>query len=102
MSKDIITIENAFNLLSEGLTSQQKYKVGSFKDFLQNVWCYSFDHPEYFKAWHVGVLADDIEDVYDANKYLQRIDNRNRMLVKWTKFGKIIKQGDERKKDGTR
>ena len=66
MSKDIITIENAFNLLSEGLTSQQKYKVGSFKDFLQNVWCYSFDHPEYFKAWHVGVLADDIEECLET------------------------------------
>ena len=62
MSKDIITIENAFNLLSEGLTSQQKYKVGSFKDFLQNVWSLSFEHPEYFRAWHVGVLADDIEE----------------------------------------
>ena len=51
---------------------------------------------------NIEYINDDIEDAYDANQYLQRINNRNRMLVKWTKFGKIIKQGDERKKDGTR
>ena len=62
MSKDVVTIDSAFELLSEGLVSQQKYKVGSFKDFLLNVWCHSFDHPEYFQAWHVSVLADDIEE----------------------------------------
>ena len=51
---------------------------------------------------NIEYINDDIEDAYDANQYLQRINNRNRMLVKWTKFGVIIKQGDERKKDGTR
>ena len=62
MASEITTVENAFNLLSEGLQNQKKYKVGSFKDFLRNIWCQSFDHPEYFQAWHVGVLADDIEE----------------------------------------
>jgi len=60
--QDVITIESAFDVLSEGLMKQEKYKVGSFRDFLQNTWCLSYDHPEYFKAWHVGVLADDIEE----------------------------------------
>jgi len=55
--QDVITIENAFSVLSEGLTGQQKYRVGSFREFIQNVWCYSYDHPEYFQAWHVGVLT---------------------------------------------
>jgi len=36
--------------------------VGGFKEFLQSIWCQSFDHPEYFQAWHVGVVADDIEE----------------------------------------
>ena len=53
-------------MLSDGLVGQQKYKVGSFRDFVQNVWCHSFDHPEYFKAWHVGVLADDIQECVET------------------------------------
>lgn len=66
MASDVITIKNAFNLLSEGLKKQEKYKVGSFKNFLQNIWCYSFDNPEYFQAWHVEVLADDIEECVET------------------------------------
>ena len=65
-NNDVISVEKAFNLLSDGLIAQKKYKVGSFKDFLQNIWCYSFDHPEYFQAWHVGVLADDIEECLET------------------------------------
>ena len=34
-------------------------------------------------------INEDLEDVYDAAQYLRKIDNRNRMLVKWTKLGKI-------------
>ena len=41
MPKDIISVENAFDMLSSGLLQQQKYNVGSFRDFLQNIWCYS-------------------------------------------------------------
>tara|TARA_R100000963_G_scaffold35038_1_gene31246 strand:+ start:1558 stop:3225 length:1668 start_codon:yes stop_codon:yes gene_type:complete len=66
VASDVITIKNAFNLLSEGLKKQEKYKVGSFKNFLQNIWCYSFDNPEYFQAWHVEVLADDIEECVET------------------------------------
>ena len=62
IQQDVITIENAFDVLSEGLIKQKKYKIGSFRDFIQNTWCLSYDHPEYFQAWHVGVLADDIEE----------------------------------------
>ena len=68
MADDVISIDKAFNLLSEGLVSQEKYQVGSFKDFLRNVWSQSFDHPEYFQAWHVGVLADDIQECVETGK----------------------------------
>lgn len=44
---------------------------------------------------NIEYINDDIEDAYDAYQYIQRIDNRNRMLVKWTKFGEVIKKGDE-------
>ena len=66
--KDVVTIEEAFNVLSSGLIKQQKQKVGSFKEFVQNIWCYSYDHPEYFQAWHVGVVAEDIEECVNTGQ----------------------------------
>ena len=44
---------------------------------------------------NIEYINDDIEDAYDANQYIQRINNRNRMLFKWTKFGEVIKKGDD-------
>ena len=57
-----ITYDNALARLADGLLSDKKYKVGSFKEFLVNIWSQSYDNPEYFKAWHVQVVADDIEE----------------------------------------
>ena len=66
MPKDIVSVEGAFDLLSKGLMDQKKYDVGSFKNFVQNIWCLSYDNPEYFKAWHVGLLADDIQECVET------------------------------------
>ena len=43
----------------------------------------------------IKYINENIEDVYDAAKWLEKLDNRNRMLVKWTKFGEVIKRGDK-------
>ena len=59
---EITTYKDAISRLASGLIEQKKYHVGSFYEFLRDVWSQSFDNPEYFGAWHVGVLADDIED----------------------------------------
>ena len=43
----------------------------------------------------IEYINEDIEDEYDGAIYLERIKNRNRMLVKWTKLGIIIElKGD--------
>ena len=60
---ELVTFDDAFSKLAEGITTgNTSYQVGSFHEFLRDVWSQSFDNPEYFDAWHVGVLADDIED----------------------------------------
>ena len=69
----VTTFADAFDRLSSGLTSSQSVQVGSFKDFLMNVWSLSFDHPEYFNAWHVGQIADDIEHCLDEGLNLSLI-----------------------------
>jgi hypothetical protein len=60
---ELVTFDDAFSKLAEGITTgNTSYQVGSFYEFLRDTWSQSFDNPEYFNAWHVGVLADDIED----------------------------------------
>ena len=47
----------------------------------------------------IEYINEDIESVYEAVNWLEKIDNRNRMLVKWTKFGEIIIKGDNKCKN---
>ena len=61
MTQEVTTFSDAFDRLALGLTSSNKAKVGSFHEFLVNIWSQSFDNPEYFKVWHVGQVAEDIE-----------------------------------------
>ena len=66
MAKDILSVENAFSMLSDGLLEQKRYEVGSFREFIENIWAHSYDNPEYFKAWHVSLLAEDIEECLET------------------------------------
>ena len=61
MTQEVTTFSDAFDRLASGLLTTQKIPVGSFKDFLINVWSQGFDNPEYFNAWHVGQIAEDVE-----------------------------------------
>jgi len=64
--KDIVSVEQAFNMLSDGLVEQKRYEVGTFREFIENIWAHSYDNPEYFKAWHVSLLAEDIEECLET------------------------------------
>jgi len=66
MAKDVLSVENAFNMLSDGLLEQKRYEVGTFREFIENIWAESYDNPEYFKAWHVSLLAEDIEECLET------------------------------------
>ena len=66
--KEAITVSDALAQLSQGLTSNQRAKVGSFYEFITQIWAKSFDRPELFDAWHVGVISDDIERALEENK----------------------------------
>tara|TARA_R110002020_G_scaffold145988_3_gene320392 strand:- start:1520 stop:3193 length:1674 start_codon:yes stop_codon:yes gene_type:complete len=63
-----VTVIDALAKLSEGLTSNQKGTIGSFQEFIQNIWSKSYDRPELFSAWHVGVIADDVERAIEEKK----------------------------------
>ena len=61
-SKEVTTYQNAFSQLANGLLNEHKFKTGSFWEFVRDIWSQGYDHPEYFQAWHVGVLAEDIQE----------------------------------------
>ena len=62
------TFQDAMTQLADGLVAHESIKVGSFWEFLRDIWSQSFEHPEYFKAWHVGLLAEDIERCIEEGK----------------------------------
>ena len=67
--EELTTYSDAFDKLSEGLISTEGTRyIGDFHSFLKDVWSQSFEHPEYFNAWHIGVLADDIERCVEEEK----------------------------------
>ena len=65
---EVTTFADAFDVLARGLQAHQTIKAGSFWEFIRDIWSQSFDHPEYFKAWHIGVIADDIERCLQEGK----------------------------------
>jgi len=69
INEELTTYTDAFDRLADGLisTDGRRY-IGDFHSFLRDVWSQSFDHPEYFDAWHIGVLADDIERCLEEQK----------------------------------
>jgi len=69
INEELTTYTDAFDRLADGLisTDGRRY-IGDFHSFLRDVWAQSFDHPEYFDAWHIGVLADDIERCLEEQK----------------------------------
>ena len=69
MAKEgVTTFAKAFDVLAQGLQTHQNIRMGSFWEFLRDVWSQGFDHPEYFTAWHIGVLAEDIERCLEEGK----------------------------------
>ena len=66
MTTEVTTYNDAFARLAEDLVKDEQTQVGSFWEFLRDVWSLSFEHPEYFKAWHIGVIAEDIEECLES------------------------------------
>ena len=65
---EVTTFAKAFDVLAQGLQSHQVINAGSFWEFIRDTWSLGFDHPEYFRAWHIGVLAEDIQRCLEDGK----------------------------------
>ena len=67
-NSEVTTFAKAFDVLAQGLQSHQTFNARSFWEFIRDIWSISFEHPEYFRAWHIGVIAEDIERCIEEQK----------------------------------
>ena len=44
-------------------------QIGSFFEFVRDIWSLSYDNPEHFNLWHVKMLCDDVESSMSEGKY---------------------------------
>ncbi len=65
---DLITVEDATKLINDRLVNRPSIKVGSFEEFLVNIFSKSFDKPEYYKLWHCGYIAEKAEYAWENHK----------------------------------
>ena len=61
MPTEVVTLREAFGLLSTGIKNSDKVAIGTFWEFVRDVWSLSFERPELFKAWHVQFLCEELE-----------------------------------------
>ena len=66
----VLTYQDGIKFISDGLLSARtSFDVGSFFHFTSNIWAYSYQHPEYFKAWHIQTICEDIEEALATGLY---------------------------------
>ena len=70
MPTEVVTLKEAFGLLSTGIENSDKVAVGSFWEFVRDIWGLSFQRPELFRAWHVKFLCEELEaTIKDKKNY---------------------------------
>ena len=62
MPQEVVTLKEAFGLLSTGIKDSEKVAIGTFWEFVRDIWADSFERPELFRAWHVEFLCTELEE----------------------------------------
>ena len=68
MPTEVVTLKEAFGLLSTGIKNSDKVAIGSFWEFVRDIWGLSFERPELFRAWHVQFLCEELEATIKEKK----------------------------------
>jgi len=94
---------DALEQLSSNLIDEEEFHVGTFYEFIRDVWSQSFDKPEHFQLWHVQKVCRDVEKAMETGQHYVAVLPRGHYkstilghgfavwrLLKSTKDAKII------------
>ena len=65
----LVTIDDALKSLSSSLMKgSNTERLGKFYPFVRDIWSQGYEHPEYFKYWHVQYICEKLEESLDEHK----------------------------------
>lgn len=66
---DSISYEEAFKLIRDSLLNSSVVAIGSFYDFVRDIWSQGYEYPEYFCSWHIKILCEDVQKSLAEGKH---------------------------------
>jgi len=60
-TEKLITFEDGLQEMIDTLDDRHSINTGTFWEFTRDIWSQGYEHKNYFDAWHVGVICDDVD-----------------------------------------
>ena len=67
--KKTISYSEAITKLSEGFINANPIKIGSFYEFVRDIWSQGYEYPEFFSNWLTKTLCTDVQKALDEGKH---------------------------------
>jgi hypothetical protein len=60
---------DAFDRLASTLINEETLHIGTFYEFIRDIWSQGFEKPEHFQAWHVKKICRDVEECMETGQH---------------------------------
>ena len=67
-TEKLVTFEDGLQEMIDTLDDRQSINTGTFWEFTRDIWSQGYEHKNYFDAWHVGVICDDVDRAIEEGK----------------------------------
>jgi hypothetical protein len=64
-----VRLREALEQLSTNLIDEQSVHIGTFYEFIRDIWSQGFDKPEHFSLWHVQKICHDVEECMETGQH---------------------------------
>lgn len=72
-NEQLITYDAGIQLFADKIKDTSGIRIGSFWEFIRDIWSKSYEKPELFNAWHVGFLAEKLEEAISKNLHFAAV-----------------------------
>jgi len=66
--KQYVSYKDVLTSLSSRLLDENQIEIGSFFEFVRDVWSQGYDHPDHFDTWLPKIMCGDIHQVLQEGK----------------------------------